>query len=152
MTQLIKLAFGLLMLSTQVMADNQNMERTKMTVSGDFEVKLEPQQDEQTPAGRMLIKKQYSGSLNGTGIGQMLSKRTENGASVYAAIEEFSGSVDGKKGSFSFFHTGHMSPTAQELKIIVVQGSGDGELSNITGELLISQSNGSHSYTFEYGL
>jgi len=121
-----------------------------MQLSGSFEITLELQQDEQFPAGRMLINKQYTGGLEGIGIGQMLSKRTEAGASVYAAIEEFEGKVNGKQGSFTLFHTGQMSASSQELNIIVIEGSGAGELEGITGKLTITLSNDVHSYVFEY--
>ena len=123
-----------------------------MTVSGSFEIQLEPQQDDLAPAGRMLINKEYSGALVGKGIGQMISKRTEQGASVYSAIEEFTGTVEGKKGSFTLFHTGLMSATSQELNVLVVEGSGTEELSGITGKLSIHQNNGAHTYTFDYQL
>lgn len=121
-----------------------------MQLSGSFEITLELQQDEQFPAGRMLINKQYTGGLEGIGIGQMLSKRTEADASVYAAIEEFEGKVNGKQGSFTLFHTGQMSASSQELNIIVIEGSGAGELEGITGKLTITLSNDVHSYVFEY--
>lgn len=121
-----------------------------MQLSGCFEITLEPQQDEQKPAGRMLINKQYTGGLEGIGTGQMLSKRTEAGASVYAAIEEFEGKVNGKQGTFSLFHIGQMSASSQELNIIVIEGSGAGELEGITGKLNITLSNDVHSYVFEY--
>jgi len=123
-----------------------------MTVSGSFDIQLEPQQDDFAPAGRMLINKEYSGALVGKGIGQMISKRTEQGASVYSAIEEFTGTVEGKNGSFTLFHTGLMSATSQELNVIVVEGSGTEELSGITGKLSIHQNNGAHTYTFDYQL
>ena len=123
-----------------------------MSVSGSFDINLEPQQDAQAPAGRMLIDKKYSGELEGTGVGQMISKRTEGGASVYSAIEEFSGTLEGKKGSFTLFHIGTMSASTHELKVSVVEGSGSGELEGITGDLSITQQDGGHFYTFNYQL
>ena len=48
-----------------------------MSATGIFEVNLDPQNDENAPAGRMIIDKKYSGALVGKGIGQMISKRTE---------------------------------------------------------------------------
>lgn len=121
-----------------------------MLLTGSFEISLEEKQDKQAPAGRMLINKKYSGGLEGSGIGQMLSKRVEGGASVYAAIEEFEGTVNGKKGSFTLFHTGFMSKSSQKLNITVVEGSGKGELEGIDGTLTITQDNGIHTYRFEY--
>ncbi len=80
-----------------------SMEEVIMSANGTFEVDLTPQEDIGSPAGRMLIKKTYLGDMNGSGTGQMISKRTENGAAVYYAIEEFSGSVKGKNGGFTLF-------------------------------------------------
>ena len=123
-----------------------------MSLSGVFEIKLEPQKDEAAPAGRMTIFKEYSGGLVGKGVGQMISKRTEGGASVYSAIEEFEGAVNGKNGAFTFFHNGIMSSSKQELKVTIVDGSGSGELEGIQGELSIIQENGTHKYELQYSL
>jgi len=48
-----------------------------MSANGTFEVELTPQDDPGFPAGRMQIKKTYLGDMSGSGIGQMISKRTE---------------------------------------------------------------------------
>ena len=72
-------------------------EEAVMSANGTFDVDLAPQEDVGSPAGRMLIKKTYLGDMNGSGIGQMISKRTESGTAVYYAIEEFSGSSQGQK-------------------------------------------------------
>ena len=122
-----------------------------MLVTGLFEVKLDPQNDELTPAGRMTISKEYLGGLTGKGIGQMLSKRTD-GESVYSAIEEFEGALEGKKGAFTLFHNGIMSSLKHELTIVVVAGSGTGELAGIQGTMSITQEGGNHQYEFTYTL
>lgn len=92
----------------------------------------------------------YSGGMQGS-IGQMISKRTAGGA-VYSAIEEFSGTVDGKQGGFTLFHTGVMSASGQTLNITIVEGSGTGELNSISGSLSIKQENGQHYYELDYKL
>lgn len=46
-----------------------------MTVSGTFEVKLDPQDDQNEPVGRMIIRKEYSGGMVGYGVGQMINKK-----------------------------------------------------------------------------
>ena len=122
-----------------------------MSANGTFEVDLTPQEDIGSPAGRMLIKKTYLGDMNGSGIGQMISKRTENGAAVYYAIEEFSGSVKDKIGGFTLVHNGRMSKDSQSLEITIVEGSGSGELQDISGSMLIVQDANGHRYelTFE---
>lgn len=80
-----------------------------MTASGTFEVQLTPQDDAEVPAGRMLIEKTYQGDMLGSGKGQMISKRTDDGTAVYFAIEELSGSVKGHRGGFTLLHRGHMN-------------------------------------------
>ena len=126
-------------------------EETVMSANGTFEVDLTPQEDVGSPAGRMLIKKTYLGDMNGSGIGQMISKRTEAGIAVYYAIEEFSGSVRGKRGGFTLVHKGHMSKEFQSLEVTILEGSGRGELQNISGSMLIVQDANGHRYelTFE---
>ena len=123
-----------------------------MSATGDLEVDLTPQADAEAPAGRMILNKTYRGEMTGSGIGQMISKRTENGTAVYYAIEEFSGSVDGRSGAFTLVHQGSMSKDAQSLEITVLEGSGSGELVTITGSMLITQDANGHRYDFRYEL
>ena len=129
-----------------------SQEGTPMSAKGTFEVSLLPQADDVSPAGRMVIDKTYQGDINGTGIGQMISKRTESGAAVYYAIEEFSGSVEGKSGAFTLIHKGFMNNQAQSLEVVILEGSGSGELDNITGSMLIAQNDNGHTYELSYEL
>ena len=123
-----------------------------MIAVGTFEVMLSAQNDEIAPVGRMLIDKTYTGALAGKGVGQMISKRTENGIAVYFAIEEFVGSIDDNKGSFTLLHKGEMSAAAQSLEITILTGSGSHELRDISGKMRIIQQDGKHSYELEYHL
>ena len=123
-----------------------------MSASGTFEIELTPQEDVGSPAGRMLISKTYSGDMEGAGIGQMISKRTDKGTAAYYAIEEFSGSVQGKSGGFTLVHRGQMggeSPPVLEVRIL--EGSGSGDLEAISGRMRIDQDADGHRYelTFE---
>jgi len=122
-----------------------------MSANGTFEIDLTPQEDSGYPAGRMLIKKNYLGDMSGTGTGQMISKRMENGIAVYYAVEEFSGSVKGKSGHFTLVHKGYMNKESQSLEVTILEGSGGGELQNISGSMKIIQGENGHSYelTFE---
>lgn len=139
-----------ILLSNASISDDRLKKEKAMTASGSFEVKIEPQIDENYPVGRMTISKEYSGGMVGKGIGQMISKRIDGGAAVYSAIEEFTGTVEGKTGSFTLHHNGYMSSTSQSLAITIVEGSGTGELKDIQGSLAIIQENGSHQYVLEY--
>ncbi len=122
-----------------------------LKATGQFAVNILPQQDA-IGAGRMVIEKDYEGELQGTGKGQMLSKQIDGGTSVYCAIEEFEGKLDGKAGGFTLLHQGKMTSEARELSISVIEGSGSGELSSLAGSMQINQDENSHTYIFEYTL
>lgn len=124
----------------------------KMAAKGTFQVKLTPQEDEGFPAGRMLIDKTFEGDMSGTGLGQMISKRTESGSAVYHAVEEFSGAVHGKSGGFTLIHSGYMDAQSQSLEVTILSGSGSGELLGISGAMVISQGEDGHHYELQYEL
>lgn len=123
-----------------------------MKASGTFDINLEPQSDEVAPVGRMLIDKTYHGDIKGSGIGQMISKRTADGHAAYAAIEEFDGELNGKSGGFTLLHQGLMSADSQQLHVQIIEGSGHGELAGITGTLDIIVSEQGHSYELQFEL
>lgn len=151
MVKLINFAI-LLTLSLVIIAKEKQQikEEINMPATGTFNVILAQQIDESHTAGRILITKQYSGDLVGEGKGQMISKRTENGTAAYYAIEEFTGTVDRKKGKFTLIHSGFMSSETQSLDITILAGSGEGELKNISGDLTIVQEKNTHSYQLTY--
>jgi hypothetical protein len=125
-------------------------EVTQMHAKGSFEVNLTPHTDAGFPAGRMVIDKTYLGDISGSGTGQMISKRTGSGAAVYYAIEEFSGSIQDKSGAFTLIHKGVMSNDSQSLEVVILEGSGSGELKNISGSMLITQDTNGHTYELAY--
>ncbi len=141
---------------TDAAAGNSHMTKTKtrkpMAAKGKFEVKVVPQQDKEAPAGRMVLDKKYLGGLKGVGLGQMISKRIDGGAAVYFAIEEFSGTVDGKTGTFTLLHKGFMDTESQTLEIEIMEGSGTGDLKSISGSMVISQDENGHTYELKYDL
>ena len=121
--------------------------------TGTFDVKLTPQPSD-PPLGRMSIDKQFHGGLEGTSKGEMLATGNgEKGTSGgYVALEQFTGTLDGRKGTFILQHSGTLDHGAQHLTITVVPDSGTGELAGLTGELSITIAEGKHSYDFEYSL
>jgi len=124
--------------------------------SGPFDVKLSPQDDKSgdTALGRMTIDKQFHGDLEATSKGQMLSAVTQTkGSAGYVAIEKVSGKLHGRTGTFVLQHNATMTRGAPDLNIIVVPDSGTGELTGITGKMIIRiESGGKHFYDFEYTL
>jgi hypothetical protein len=123
---------------------------------GTFEVKLSPQSDEQSPTpflGRLLLDKQFQGDLEAVSRGQMLSAGTAvEGSAGYVALEQVSGRLGGRSGTFLLQHNGIMTRGVGELSIVVVPDSGTGELTGLTGKMLIDISDGKHFYTFDYSL
>jgi hypothetical protein len=101
----------------------------------------------------MSIDKQFHGGLEGTSRVEMLTASTDvKGSAVYVAIEQFTGTLAGRKGTFLLHHTGIMTRGAPQLTVSVVPDSGTGQLVGLTGEMNITIADGKHSYDFAYTL
>ena len=101
---------------------------------------------------RMSIDKQFHGDLEATSQGEMLSAGTDiKGSAGYVAIEQVTGTLDGRSGGFVLQHNATMTRGAPDLNIVVVPDSGTGELVGIGGTMSILIEKGKHSYEFEYG-
>ena len=74
------------------------------------------------------------------------------GSAGYVAMEQVTGSLQGKKGSFTLQHFGKMTRGVLELKVSVVPDSGTGELTGLSGTMKIIIADGTHSYEFDYTL
>lgn len=124
--------------------------------SGTFEVKLNPQTDDQVgdpTVGRMSIEKEFKGDLEGASRGQMLAVTTEvKGSAGYVALERVSGTLNGRSGTFALQHSGTMTRGAAQLVITVVPDSGTGALVGLAGKMSINIVEGKHFYEFEYTL
>ena len=124
-------------------------------VTGTFEVKITPQDDksDDKTLGRMTIDKQWHGDMEGTSKGQMLTGGdVSKGSAGYVAMEKFSGTVKGRKGTFILQHSATMIKGEGQLTITVVPDSGTDGLAGISGKLTIKIENGKHFYDFEYSL
>lgn len=125
--------------------------------SGIFDVKLTPQPPQGDPAeathGRMTIDKTFHGDLDGTSKGEMLAAGTAvKGSAGYVAIEQVSGALHGRTGTFVLQHSGTMNRGDAQLSVTVVPDSGTGELAGLAGRMAINITAGTHSYEFDYTL
>jgi len=125
--------------------------------TGTFEVKIAPldayNASPDAELGRMSIDKTFSGDLEATSKGEMLSGGSPaSGSAGYVAMERVTGTLHGKTGSFTLQHSATMTPSAQQALITVVPASGTGELEGLTGSMQIDIEDGQHFYTFEYEL
>ena len=129
-----------------------------MEATGSFVVSLNPvdvftQGQDSLKPGRMTIEKTFSGALNATSTGEMLSLMTgTQGSAGYVAIEVVEGELQGKTGSFALQHFGTMDKGKDQLILKVVPDSGSGELAGLTGDMKIIIHNGQHDYVFTYSL
>ena len=126
--------------------------------TGTFEVKVEPvpgESKEGRPSfPRLTLDKQYSGDLEGTSQGEMMTVNgTVEGSAAAVAIERFSGSLDGRKGSFALVLSGTMRRGAEFNMIIrVVPDSGTEQLTGLTGTLQIVIEGKKHLYIFDFSI
>ena len=129
-----------------------------MKISGKFDVNLKPldayaQGQSGINLGRMSIDKTFLGELDASSKGEMLSAMTTvQGSAGYVAIEQVTGSLSGKRGSFVLQHFGTMDKGKDRLVLEVTPNSGSEELSGLVGAMLIKIEDGQHYYEFDYEL
>ena len=124
---------------------------------GAFDVKVTPQaaiDPSNKNMARMSLDKQFHGDLEATSKGEMLSAATSvKGSAGYVAMEQVTGTLQGRSGSFVLQHNATMNRGTPQLSITVVPDSGTGELEGITGQMDIKiEPGGKHFYDFAYTL
>jgi len=131
---------------------------TSNIVTGQFTVALAPldgyaKGQNGINLGRMSIDKTFTGKLNASSQGEMLSAMTPvQGSAGYVAIEQVIGELEDKKGSFVLQHFGTMDKGQDSLILNVIPDSGTDELEGLTGSMKIRIENGVHHYDFQYTL
>jgi hypothetical protein len=102
----------------------------------------------------MTIDKRFHGDLEAVSRGQMLATTTAvQGSAGYVAMEQVSGTLHGRTGTFVLQHTGTMTRGVPQLSVTVVPDSGTGELVGLSGRMEIKiAEGGKHSYELEYSL
>lgn len=129
-----------------------------MLATGEFEVNLQPLDPYNTGSagtalGRLSIDKAFHGDLEAQSQGEMLSAMTPAQDSAgYVAIEQVSGTLNGRAGSFVLQHFGIMHGGRNRLILEVVPESGTGELAGLSGSMRIDMKEGKHLYEFDYAL
>jgi len=128
-----------------------------MHAEGTFDVKTAPLPTEDaisgTAIGRYGLDKQFHGDLQAISKGEMLGAgNPATGTAGYVAIEQVTGTLHGRSGSFALQHFGTMVDNKFELAVKVVPGSGTDALSGISGTMTIKIVSGKHSYLFDYEL
>ena len=125
-----------------------------MTARGTFDVKVIPRApDDSTggPFGRLFLDKQFHGDLEGVSRGQMLGAMSAvEGSGGYVALEQVTGTLKGRSGSFILQHNGSMRKNVPTMHVTVVPDSGTDQLQGLEGTMTIVIEGGKHSYELEY--
>ena len=127
-------------------------------ISGKFDLVLKPLDTyaagvDGVKLGRMGIDKTFFGGLSAVSKGEMLNALSPvEGSAGYVAVEQVTGELEGRTGSFVLQHYGHMGEGGRHLTLEVVPNSGSGELKGLTGKMGIRIEDGQHYYDFEYQL
>ncbi|WP_431046450.1 DUF3224 domain-containing protein [Roseateles sp. L2-2] len=127
------------------------------TIHGTFDVQLTPltaaPEEAEANLGHLLLRKQFHGELEASGLGHMMSFRSAEPSSAgYVAMERVEGRLAGRSGSFVLMHFGEMARGTPKLLVQVVPDSGTGELVGLSGTLGIDIRDGKHFYEFNYRL
>ena len=89
------------------------------------------------PVGHAHLVKEYSGAITGRSTAQFSYAFDDaTGVGTYVAMDAFEGSVDGRSGTFAFAHTATTDGTGTARlveQLVIVPGSGTGELAGLTG-------------------
>ncbi len=100
---------------------------------------------------RYTINKVIHGGLEATTKGEMFGGGDpKQGAAGYVAIEMVTGTLAGRQGGFGLQHFATMDASGPKMQVIVVPGSGTGELKGISGTFTIRIEGKEHFYDFEY--
>ena len=126
---------------------------TMAHAKGTFEVKMTPMPADDTGVSRFRGDKQFHGDLEGKSVVVMLAAgNPATGSAGYVAMENVTGTLAGRSGTFSLQQSGTMDKGALNLTVLVVPGTGTGDLQGISGKMDIIIADGKHSYDLEYSL
>jgi Protein of unknown function (DUF3224) len=149
----LPLALAAALFSTIALAQKKEIPMTRHA-HGTFTVKVEPLTPPPAEGlSRYSIDKQIHGDLEAASKGEMFAGGDpKKGAAGYVAIEVVTGTLEGKHGSFALEHMATIDQSGPKMQIVVVPGSGTGELEGIAGTFTITIEKGQHSYDMDYTL
>jgi len=127
----------------------------QLIAKGPFQVKRAavPAAFEASSLGRHSLDKVFSGDLEATSLGEMLSAGgSVPGSAGYVAMERVTGTLHGRSGAFVLQHSATMDRGTPTLTITVVPDTGIDALTGLSGSMRIIMDKGQHSYEFDYQL
>ncbi|MGO4444497.1 DUF3224 domain-containing protein [Mycobacterium sp. 2YAF39] len=91
----------------------------------------DPDGDGETKLTEALVKKTYSGDIDGTSTTKWLMAYAPDKTATYVGIEHITGTVDGRRGGLVLMHDGEFADGVATAVMRIV--SGTGELIGATG-------------------
>ena len=125
---------------------------TAQPLAAAFTVSLTPAENLPGAADRFDLAKTWTGALEGSSRGIMLTAGEPAGGNAsYIATETFEGTLDGRSGTLVLQQLGTMTDGDPTLQYVIAPGSGTGALAGITGALMIGtiDDDGHHEVTIE---
>src|SRR6266545_5122435 len=83
---------------------------------------------------RALVRRSFTGDLEGEGSLEWLMSYDDAGAATFVGLERVIAKLNGKGGSFVLRHVGTFDGETAEAELVVVPGTGTGELAGLGGE------------------
>lgn len=122
---------------------------SSVTATGSFEIELSPATGVLPGTGRFDFSKTWTGEIDGTSQGVMLSAGDpQQGNAGYVCLEVFTGVIAGRSGTVTFQQEGRMSGGDPELAYVITPGSGTDELAGVIGTVdLQVDKDGTHNVT-----
>ena len=127
--------------------------------TGSFDAMIEELSAQQLPGKNtwgLSFRREFFGDVCGVSEGWIIGSGTPpvhgNTSSGHVGIEEFSGTIAGRNGSFAFQHWVSAIRGKEFSRIEVVPGSGTDQLKKIKGVLTLIVKPNAASYNFDYEL
>ena len=83
---------------------------------------------------RASVTKSYQGDITGEGKLEYLMMYRDDGSASFIGLERLVGSVGGRAGTFVLQHSGTFKEGVATVALVVVLGSGTGDLHGVTGD------------------
>lgn len=113
---------------------------------------FEPRVVTGVPTGYALMRKEFTGGIEGNAQTQFVYAFDQDRGGTYVAMESFEGVIGGRRGTCNIAHTATTSGSDRVVEtLLIVPASGTGELTGITGTgSIVIDLDGTHHLNLEY--
>jgi hypothetical protein len=101
---------------------------------------------------RVSATRSFTGNIEGEGTAEYLMMYRDDSSASFVGLERVIGRVDNRRGSFVFQHSGDFEGGTAKATLLVIAGSGSGDLRGLRGEGNFVATSSSASITLDYDL